>query len=607
MSGARGEHRGNALWGRSGRRACIALAVLACALAAAAGATAGGGKAGGADALKLKAYVQPSLVGAIQQSPSQSFDVIVQGDPRGKSSGLLKRVQQDTSGTGDDVSAAQVHAQFRSIDGLHATLTGSQILRLARRGSVAAILPNETVRSSSVALPVSNGQKWAWSTGVPVDWTTPALGLSAPTIAIVDSGIDATRPDVAGRVLGQVNLASLTPNSPGDGYGHGTFVAGIAAGAADGFAGVAPAANLLALDVMDDAGEATVSDVVSACDWILANKDAYNIRVANFSLHGANRASVFFDPLDQAVEKLWLSGVVVVAASGNYGVDGQPAEVSFAPGNDPFVITVGAADVLNTIGTGDDVAAPWSAWGHTADGFAKPELSAPGRYMIGPVPTSSGLAAARPERVVSANYMQLSGTSFAAPVVSGAAALLLAQHPAWTPDQVKGALMLSADPTPSATVGSLGVGEVDVAAARKVTDPPNGNAALAPFLTADTNGAPVFDTAAWQSTASTDAAWASAAWSSAAWASAAWSDAAWASAAWASAAWASAAWADAAWADAAWADAAWADGTFDDPSIDPNATAVTNAEMTHVENALGIVDATCDPTFGVCLTSSLLP
>ena len=207
MSGARGEHRGNALWGRSGRRACIALAVLACALAAAAGATAGGGKAGGADALKLKAYVQPSLVGAIQQSPSQSFDVIVQGDPRGKSSGLLKRVQQDTSGTGDDVSAAQVHAQFRSIDGLHATLTGSQILRLARRGSVAAILPNETVRSSSVALPVSNGQKWAWSTGVPVDWTTPALGLSAPTIAIVDSGVDPPRPPTSRRTFArQVDL-----------------------------------------------------------------------------------------------------------------------------------------------------------------------------------------------------------------------------------------------------------------------------------------------------------------------------------------------------------------------------------------------------------------
>ena len=87
-----------------------------------------------------------------------------------------------------------------------------------------------------------------------------------------------------------------------------------------------------------------------------------------------------YDPLDKAVEKLWFNGVVVVAAAGNYGDNGQPTTVAYAPGNDPFVITVGAVDTNGTGWTStDDTAAPWSAFGYTLDGFAKPDLGAPGR------------------------------------------------------------------------------------------------------------------------------------------------------------------------------------------------------------------------------------
>src|SRR5207248_1786419 len=192
-------------------------------------------------------------------------------------------------------------------------------------------------------------------------------------------------------------------------------------------------------------------------------------------LHAANPSNFTRDPLDKAAERLWFDGVVVVAAAGNYAVDGQPSGVVSAPGNDPFVVTVGAADLNGTLGTGDDTMAPWSSFGRTPDGFAKPELSAAGRGLVMPVPSTSTLALERPDHIVAPGYMRLSGTSFSAPVVAGAAAQILARHPKWTPDQVKGALMLTARSLPLVTNYASGVGEVDAARAAAVTTPPNPN------------------------------------------------------------------------------------------------------------------------------------
>jgi serine protease AprX len=619
--GSRGESRSNALWGRGGRRAgsTIASFAVVCALAASATAAGVGSNGNGKGFGNLKSFVAPELLSSIQQNPKQSFDVIVQGDRKANSHGLIQKILQDKSGTSDEnVGADAVKSEFLSIDGARLTLTGKQILRLAKNGFASSIQPNDTVKMSGVKLPTYNAQLWPWATGAPVDWVNGAS--KAPTIAIVDSGIAATRSDVAGRVLGQVNLASLPGNTPtGDGYGHGTFVAGIAAGAAPGYAGVAPKANLMSVDIMNDQGQATVADVVAAADWILQNKTTYNIKVANFSLHAVNRASIRFDPIDQAVEKLWLNGVTVVAAAGNYAVNGAESGVEFAPGNDPFVITVGAADIGNSIGSGDDLAAPFSAWGYTPDGFMKPEIGAPGRYMIGPVPTSGQMYIQHADHVTSPGYMQLSGTSFAAPVVAGAAAMLIGQHPDWTPDQVKGALMLTATPQKLVQLGQLGVGDVNIALARglKLKTIPNPNAALNQFVSATADGTRVFDAAAWSDAAWSDAAWADAAWSDAAWSSAAWSSAAWSSAAWSDAAWASAAWgtaawSDAAWSDAAWSDAAWADNAEGDPTVGEDPTAADAATQDSVLASLGIVDPDCDPTIDTCvlpdtMTSTLLP
>jgi serine protease AprX len=560
---SKGETRFSALWGKGGR-GLVSAAIAAMVMVTPVAATASG--SGSSTGNGIKAYLSSGLLRAAQSKPAATFDVIVQAT-RGKSTASaaadVADVKKQNPGKG-----VGLRKKYLSISGVAAQLTGKQIVALAKRPYIASITTDTPVVLSGS---FSNKQRWPVVSGVTQTWGAPSAP-NAPAIAVVDSGVDAARADFGGRVVAQVNLTSILPNSPGDGRGHGTFVAGIAAGSAANYAGASPYSKIVSIDVMDDNGMAMTRDVIAAADWILQNKDKYNIRVANFSLHNSAWASIMFDPLDRAVEKLWFSGVVVVAAAGNYGVDGQSSGVPYAPGNDPFVITVGADDVDGSVSTNDDEAAPWSAYGYTLDGFAKPDLAAAGRYMVGPVSTSATLTLERPANVVAPGYMQLSGTSFAAPVVAGAAAQLLAAHPSWTPDQVKGALMLTAKSAPAAAPLSVGVGVVDLQKAMTVANPPNPNLALNRFLVSASGGSgKVFDAASWASTAAADASWASASWASASWASASWASASWASASWASASWASASWASdsaatASWADASWASASWADNAEGDIS-----------------------------------------
>jgi len=565
-----GEHRSSALWGRSGRfGAAVLVAAFALCAPLAALADPGTGQtklavvtAARAAGPKQSTYVPPALLKQALANGNQRLHVIIQaaGGAGAAASAFAANGQRD-GGT--------VSKRLAVINGVAVDLKAKWIMRLAKVPGL-VVTVDAPVQATGNGSKLTNAQLWPYAAGNAKLWGSkyqPAP--NAPTIAIVDSGLDAGKKDFNGRAYPQVNLSSTTPGATGDGDGHGTFVAGIAAGGNDGYAGASPNSHVIPIRVMDDDGVARTSDVVAAAQWILANKDTYNIKVANFSLHSAAATHFYFDPLDRAVEKLWLNGVVVVAAAGNYGTAAGPSGVLYSPGNDPFVITVGAVDIGSAFGTLDDSVAPWSAWGRTEDGFAKPELGAPGRYMIGPV-SNGKLKQDRPDHVVSPDYMELSGTSFAAPVVAGAAAQLLALHPDWTPDQVKGALMLTANQSVGITNLAIGVGEVNANDAAAVDAPPNPNAALEQFLTNDPANGLVFNAPAWIAAATVDASWSDASWSDASWGAASWAAASWADASWTDASWADASWADASWADASWADGADGDGMGPVALVDPS-------------------------------------
>jgi serine protease AprX len=284
-------------------------------------------------------------------------------------------------------------------------------------------------------------------------------------IAVVDSGIKVNHPDLANRVIVNIDKAGLAL-SANDGYGHGTLVAGVMAGngsAGNGaYIGIAPKANLINVKVTTNLGASTESDVVRGLQWIYDNREKYNIRVVNLSLNSSMQQSYHTSPMSAAVEVLWFNGIVVVAAAGNNG----SADL-FPPANDPFIITVGATDEVATATLTDDVVASFSAYGTTEDGYAKPDLVAPGRHLVSTLSSRlAQMAVLHPANVVNSSYIRLSGTSLAAPIVSGAVALLLQDEPHLTPDQVKYRLMATANKNwPGYTPALAGAGYLDIYAA----------------------------------------------------------------------------------------------------------------------------------------------
>ncbi len=294
--------------------------------------------------------------------------------------------------------------------------------------------------------PRIDGATTAWSDG---------LNGAGVGVAVLDSGV-ASSPDFGSRLK---SLALPNQTSTADAYGHGSFVASVIAGRrSDGaYVGIAPASSLVSLKVQRDDGSVYTSDVITALGLVLNQRSQLGLRVVNLSLSETVPSTYMSSPLDYAVEQLWAAGIVVVVSSGNSGAN----SVDYAPANDPFVITVGATDPGDTLDPADDVVAAFSSYGTTLSGFTKPDILAPGRHIAGMAPAGTSLDAMAPDaNHVAPNYLTANGTSFSAPQVSAAVALLLQKSPLLSPDQVKWLLTATGRPVP----GSVG-GALDIAAA----------------------------------------------------------------------------------------------------------------------------------------------
>ncbi len=287
-------------------------------------------------------------------------------------------------------------------------------------------------------------------------------------IAIIDSGITAWHDDLSQGGTGQrvVRFVDFVDGETAahDDYGHGTHVAGIIAGNgldSDGArTGIAPAAHLIVLRVLDANGRGHISDVIAAIDDAIAHKDELNIRVLNLSVASGVYESYTTDPLTLATERAVQAGIVVVAAAGNNGrtaADRTQYGGITSPGNAPWVLTVGASSHMGTVDRSDDTVPRFTSRGPTAiDYRAKPDLVAPGvgiESLSNPGSTlyeTNGAYLLPGTRAMPAlPYLSLSGTSMSAPVVSGTVALMLQANPSLTPNLIKAILQYTAEVYPT--------------------------------------------------------------------------------------------------------------------------------------------------------------
>ena len=487
----------------------------------------------------------PALGRIAAEHPRKRVEAIVQLQP-GTNVATGKRLVASLGGrtTGD----------LHLINGLVVKINAGGAAKLADHPGVRAVSLNARVKKDSAPTVDSSQLQTSYpdSLRAPKAWGT-ATGKGVG-VAVIDTGVAGDLPDFAtsssdsqSRV---VATAVVNPDATndGDGYGHGTHVAGIIAGNGNSrpdsdplkgrYVGVAPEADVVSIKIADEQGNATVLDAIYGLQFAVDHKDDYNIRVANLSLESTDAQSYRTDPLDAASEAAWFNGIVVVASAGNRGTDGDA--VSYAPGNDPYVISVGGVDDQGTKTTLDDSLASWSSRGSTQDGYAKPDVLAPGAHIVSLLAPDSEFSRLCPTCVVSGEYIRAGGTSQAAPMVTGTIAGLLQAHPGLSPDQVKGAVVANARKvlagdgadevsfaglvSPSAKDGEANVGLEP----NDLIDPATGNIDYA------------------------RSSWSRSSWSRSSWSRSSWSRSSWSRSSWSRSSWSRSSWSRSSWSRSSW-------------------------------------------------------
>jgi serine protease AprX len=485
-------------------------AVVAIALAIALGATSGqirlvpSSSSGAAQLGGSSAPLDPRIATLAAHRPSTTVQAIVQFN------GPVTMAKADTD-------AADVHGRVIGnlpiIHGLALSLTAGQAQTLAVNPDVHAVSLNTTVNTESVPFHMIPEQglsaaelqtTYDETLGVLPLWKFGVTGTGVG-VGVIDTGVDGALPDFATKDhTGSRVVASAVANADAttatDSYGHGTDVAGIIAGNGDNrgsgdplyghYIGVAPNANLVSIKVSDETGKASVLDVIYGLQFAVEHQSQFNIRVVNLSLSSTTPQSYKTDPLDAAVENAWMHGIVVVVAAGNGGTASDA--VQFSPGNDPYVITVGGADENGSADPSGDTIASWSSQGTTQDGLHKPDVYAPGAHIVSVLAPNSVFASSCPTCIVGdGQYIQTSGTSMAAPAISGLVADLLQIHPNWTPDQVKG------DLTSAAVTDNSSFQEPNAVRAALVWNPVAANQGLTPSTLINAAGDINYNLSSW--------------------------------------------------------------------------------------------------------------
>ncbi len=481
--------------------------------------------------------------------------VIVRAEP-----GQAAAANQDITTLGGHVTQ-----QIGLINAVVADVPSNAVPELRASAGVAEVTPNASVQllgssyaptatSFDAVADVNSMYNVEGMDGAHAYWNAGYTGQGVG-IALIDSGVTPvdglTTP---GKLIYGPDFSSEARYSSLrnlDTFGHGTHMAGIIAGLdseANGvsssdstdFIGMAPSAQIISIKVANALGQTTISQVLAAINWAVQNQSRYNIQIINLSYGTDANQPYTMDPLAYAAEQAWQSGLVVVVAAGNEGNNSDGLE---DPAMDPYVIAVGASDTEGTTYVHYHQPAVFTSEG---DGTRNPDLSAPGTHIVSLrdpgsfIDDTFGSAAN-----VDGRFFLGSGTSQAAAIVSGAAALLLSQRPGLTPDQVKALLAGNTRSMQGSTL-LKGSGELNLSA---VLNAPTPNTSQ--NFPASTGG--YGSGSSWGNGAS----WSGASWSGASWSGASWSGASWSGASWSGASWSGASWSGASWSGSSWSDSGW--------------------------------------------------
>jgi serine protease AprX len=478
-----------------------------------------------------------------------------------------------------------ITADLPLIDGFTATLSGPAVAKLAGSRSVRSISGNRIGRFEEFAYDEgTTASSFVRTSGAASQWATGNLGESVG-VAVLDTGI-ADMPDLRGRIVQGPDLSG--EGKAIDSYGHGTVMAGIIAGsgadsatrAGGAWTGVAPKAHVVSVKVAGRNGVADVSTVLQGLHWVAAYKDQYNIRVLNLSWGTPSTQSPDVDPLNFAVQRLWDLGIVVVVAAGN---SGPGSGTITKPGDDPVVLTVGAYDDKQNTDPVDDSLASWSSRGPTPAGLQKPDIIAPGRFVIAPRAFGSKVEQENPKALQSPSYIRGSGTSQAAAVTSGLVALLLEARPLLTPSQVKALLMTTASPLPDRAASEQGKGRVRLAEAVVAPIPAVaaivrgtglgslhksrggllvtsdcGNDKILNLITGEMDvRCEAWNPAAWTGSSWTGSSWTGSSWTGSSWTGSSWTGSSWTGSSWTGSSWTGGLWSGSSWTGSSWTGSSW--------------------------------------------------